>query len=168
MQKSLLGNGIKRRANRKIDRRCVTKEELDHRVSASGYRRCMRCKKLRRLKSFYITCRKTLQRRTECSACANKRVQKWKRAHKHSTRIHRITYKHGLAKAEYLEMLRAQNSRCLICRKSMKKNQKRLAVDHDHKTGMVRGLLCLLCNWGLGSFRDNPKFLRAAAAYLER
>jgi hypothetical protein len=43
-----------------------------------------------------------------------------------------------------------------------------LAVDHDHKTGKIRGLLCRNHNTGLGLFRDDPAIIRQAAAYIER
>lgn len=43
----------------------------------------------------------------------------------------------------------------------------RLAVDHNHNTGQVRGKLCFDCNTALGKFKDNPAVLRRAAAYLE-
>lgn len=51
--------------------------------------------------------------------------------------------------------------KCAICGSSY-----RLHIDHDHKTGQLRGLLCHFCNTGLGHFRDSPERLRAAIAYL--
>lgn len=53
---------------------------------------------------------------------------------------------------------------CIICGE---RQGRQLAVDHDHKTGAVRGALCSRCNLGLGQFRDDPELLRLAALYLE-
>lgn len=53
---------------------------------------------------------------------------------------------------------------CIICGEAQ---EKQLAIDHDHKTGHVRGALCSRCNLGLGHFRDDPELLRLAAYYLE-
>lgn len=62
-------------------------------------------------------------------------------------------------------MLEAQDGGCAICGRPPK-NQ-RLSVDHDHKTGLVRGLLCWTCNHRvLGNVRDNVELLMKAAAYL--
>lgn len=56
---------------------------------------------------------------------------------------------------------------CMICGGPPTGNHRRLAMDHDHKTGKFRGLLCGWCNNGLGMFQDNPETLRQAARYLE-
>lgn len=69
---------------------------------------------------------------------------------------------------EYNTILASQDSRCAICGMLSEENDRRLAIDHDHKTGRVRGLLCTRCNMGLGYFTDSPKLLREAAAYLEK
>lgn len=62
---------------------------------------------------------------------------------------------------------------CGICKKQMKLPEKRqgqsldvVAVDHDHKTGKVRGLLCNACNKGLGLFKDDVEILNNAKEYL--
>lgn len=68
---------------------------------------------------------------------------------------------------EYNSMLDSQNGKCMICGGTeMNNKNKVLCVDHDHKTGKIRGLLCGLCNSGLGKFRDNKQFLENAIKYL--
>ena len=57
--------------------------------------------------------------------------------------------------------LKATTCECVICG-----SQEPLVVDHDHKTGKVRGMLCNHCNRGLGHFRDSPMLLEFAAQYL--
>lgn len=59
-----------------------------------------------------------------------------------------------------------QGGACKICGEPCTSGRS-LAVDHCHKTGRVRGLLCGQCNNGLGRFRDRPDLLLAAIAYLE-
>jgi len=72
---------------------------------------------------------------------------------------------------EYNRLMTEQDGLCAICRRPesslFKGTIRRLAVDHDHETGDVRGLLCGQCNNGLGRFDDDPLRLRAAAEYLE-
>lgn len=57
----------------------------------------------------------------------------------------------------------AAGHRCAICGQA----SSRLSVDHDHRTGNARGMLCTHCNLGLGSFRDDPAVLRRAIRYLD-
>jgi hypothetical protein len=73
---------------------------------------------------------------------------------------------------EYERIFAAQNGVCAICREpeteTLKGVVKRLAIDHDHQNGTVRGLLCAACNQMLGRAYDSPARLRAAADYLEK
>jgi hypothetical protein len=78
-----------------------------------------------------------------------------------------------MKKEKYEEILKYQNNVCAICgkkesAKSSKGNKiKELAVDHSHKTGIIRGLLCMSCNRGLGCFYDDTSLLEKAIKYLE-
>ena len=57
-----------------------------------------------------------------------------------------------------------QGGRCAICGEDSPKM--RLAIDHDHKTGRIRGLLCRHCNLGLGAFLDDTEVMGRAIDYL--
>jgi len=73
---------------------------------------------------------------------------------------------YGVTPEQYDEMLRQQGHACAICNVDETQLLKALAVDHDHKTGKVRGLLCINCNVVLGSFKDDVAMLRSALQYL--
>lgn len=74
---------------------------------------------------------------------------------------------YGITADEYQALYKHQGGRCYICRRATGA-RKRLAVDHCHTTGMVRGLLCGTCNRKvIGHLRDDPEALRRAAEYLE-
>lgn len=77
---------------------------------------------------------------------------------------------YGITIIQYDAMLAAQNNVCAICGRNetalWKGVVRRLAVDHDHETGEVRGLLCHQCNLGLGHFEDDRKLLQNAINYL--
>lgn len=69
--------------------------------------------------------------------------------------------RHGMSPEAFCALAESQGRKCLIC-----KRERQLHVDHCHETNRIRGLLCNQCNVGLGSFRDSPSLLRAAAGYL--
>lgn len=77
---------------------------------------------------------------------------------------------YGLTHQEFLDLMERQQGLCAICEVVLEegRGKDKLAVDHDHVTGVIRGLLCQQCNSGLGYFRDNPLILQAAIAYLAR
>lgn len=72
---------------------------------------------------------------------------------------------YGISVKEYEARAVRQGGRCAICRQRPEVDR-RLAVDHDHETGAVRGLLCSNCNLMLGNARDNVATLGRAVAYL--
>lgn len=72
-----------------------------------------------------------------------------------------------LSEEDYEEIYYRQKGSCAICKKRAWEFDKRLAVDHDHNTGHIRGLLCTNCNVGLGHFKDNQAYLNAAIEYLK-
>jgi hypothetical protein len=74
---------------------------------------------------------------------------------------------YGLGQAEYAKLLLAQKYVCAICG-GVNKAGRALVVDHCHKNGTVRGLLCGRCNTKLGSLRDDTLWMRKAAAYLTK
>jgi len=61
-----------------------------------------------------------------------------------------------------------QKGLCGICGSELMWDSKLTHVDHDHETGEIRGLLCSICNQGLGSFRDDIELLRSAVKYLKK
>ena len=78
-----------------------------------------------------------------------------------------LKQKYNLSLDDYQNLLIKQNFKCKICQCSEgERGRSYFAVDHDHKTGNVRGLLCDLCNGGLGMFRDDPEILKTAINYL--
>lgn len=92
---------------------------------------------------------------------------KWKRANLDRWKDSNRKSKYGIPHGTYAELLAQQGGGCAICG-TPEQAGKSLHVDHDHKTSRVRGLLCDLCNRGIGYFADDPTRLRAAAEYLGR
>ena len=81
--------------------------------------------------------------------------------------------RYGLTPEAYDLIAAFNDNKCRICGKpEVARNRigtgiKSLAVDHDHETGQVRGLLCTNCNTALGLFKDDVNSLKKAVAYLE-
>jgi hypothetical protein len=75
-----------------------------------------------------------------------------------------LTYHYGIDGEDYERMLKEQEGKCAICGEK----PERLCVDHDHKTEIIRGLLCSRCNKMLGAIGDNVEVLETAIKYLKK
>lgn len=82
----------------------------------------------------------------------------------------RVLQKYGLTLEAYAAMLASQGGTCAICASPEPRGStgKTFAVDHDHATGEVRGLLCSKCNTAIGLLRDDPALVSSALQYLTR
>jgi len=86
---------------------------------------------------------------------------------KERARRHQLKMKYGITPEKYKEMLWLQGGHCIFCDRTP--DQERygvLTVDHDHKTGRVRGLLCITHNRSLGVFGDNEEGILKVLAYV--
>lgn len=86
--------------------------------------------------------------------------KKWYEKNKHSINERRLKYCYNLSLAQLKQMHKNQKNKCLLCER-----KRRLIIDHDHKTGKVRGLLCYTCNTHLGWF-ENTKVTQNLKTYL--
>jgi Autographiviridae endonuclease VII len=73
----------------------------------------------------------------------------------------------GIGLEDYNRMFQEQNGKCAICKTHQSELTKALSVDHDHKTGKVRGLLCYRCNLLIGHACDEVDTLKGAIEYLK-
>ena len=80
----------------------------------------------------------------------------------------KLMKKYGLSVEDWDSMFKNQNGRCVICGRHQSELKRSLCVDHDHKTGKVRGLLCFNCNMAIGFLDDNKQSLKNAISYLEQ
>lgn len=148
---------------------------------------CRRCELEKNCSEFYRDAYTPDSRNHRCKECCstlNKEgyyrrkadgVNKYQKSKKEdpegTVRYHRerhLKKKFGITEADYLDLLEEQMYCCKICNKHESENSanRNLAVDHNHETGEIRGLLCDPCNRGLGLFKDNPLVMQKALDYL--
>lgn len=112
----------------------------------------------------HIQTGREIQRKQKIMSCKNYRPHNWTGLQKRDVVIRK---QYGITLAEYDELLKDQNYKCAICGNEDEVEGRRLAIDHCHSQGHVRGLLCGKCNRGLGLFNDNPELLNNAIGYLK-
>ena len=128
----------------------------------------------------------TIEEKREKNRIKNKRWRKnnptynreaqvrFRRNHPNKIRNYKFEVRYGITLERYNEMSEKQNAKCAICGnpETAKHNStqtiQRLAVDHCHSTGKIRGLLCQDCNRGIGKFKDDITRLQNAILYLQK
>ena len=107
-----------------------------------------------------------------CTGHSPARQRATRIANKDRFKGYSLTRDYGISFEDYSVLLRKQNGKCAICgrpdgdERGNNNGSKSLAVDHDHETNEVRGLLCSMCNKGIGSLYDSPALLLKAYEYL--
>lgn len=117
--------------------------------------------RVRRAKPHRIAWREWWDSQPKNRKTARARAALWYKRNKNKAWITKrrfgLRQKFGITLEDYERMFRKQRGRCGICNRHAKTFTKSLAVDHCHKTGKIRGLLCGMCNSFLGRIHDDPK-----------
>jgi len=102
-----------------------------------------------------------------CKKCHANDRRNWNRQYPEKLREQRLKRQYGIDQGDYESLLVAQGGKCAVCGINDSGQKGSWSIDHCHKTGIVRGLLCNNCNNGLGRFKDNPDLMQKAIKYLE-
>ena len=132
----------------------LTKKEIKRleQLESDDTKYCIDCKQIKLLYEFGINAGGRKLAKPYCLKCARNR---------------QLQQLYGISGEDYEKLFKKQGGQCAICGTiDPRGRQNVFVVDHDHKTGKVRGLLCDKCNRGLGMFSDDPKKTAAATIYL--
>jgi hypothetical protein len=130
-----------------------------------GNIKCNGCKEVKSTSEFYKDSSKRLTGlSTRCKDCHEKSRKLESRKRKLKDWSLRKNY--GISIENYEEKLLFQRSKCAICQGEITFTT--ACVDHCHSTGKVRDLLCVNCNWGIGSFKENIDTMKAGIKYIEK
>jgi hypothetical protein len=137
---------------------------------------CSKCGEEKDISLFYKRVASTDGYNPQCKACVlahhksyTRRKKAVREALKADTRKDlNLRYHYKISLSTYEEMLRDQEGICAICGRGPEDFKRAFAVDHDHESGAVRGILCPDCNRGLGGFRDNIELVEKALEYLKK
>ena len=150
--------------------------ELDDQISTAHLlletRICRVCKKQKNLLGDYYLSRKAPTKKSsysyECKECTVKRTVEYNREHSTSVKSQYLKRIYGLIFEEFESMLSDQDNCCAICGSTKPLGRhKRFNVDHHHKTGRVRGLLCKSSHIALSEVDSNIHTLKSMIEYLE-
>jgi hypothetical protein len=127
---------------------------------------CTKCGETKSLNEFYVI-KASGNPHGSCKACFKRKSKESKeRLGKKHVKNLQLQWWYGIGIQDYNEMLEEQGGRCVCGANAGRSDRESLFVDHDHETGLIRGLLCNKCNRAIGLV-DDPASLRALADYIE-
>lgn len=130
---------------------------------------CSACRAVKALSAFTPRPDRNGSPRAKCRECEAARKRSRYMADEKMRYVHRVAsrkYRHRVSLEKFNALFAAQKGCCGICQRHQSESPKTFAVDHDHATGEIRGLLCNECNLFLGLAHDDPAVLAAAISYL--
>lgn len=137
-----------------------------------SYKRCTKCLINKPRTEFYRHGKAKGGVHSACKDCEKKAAREFNAANPEKmalvNRRSKLKAEYGMTLEQYDNMLEAQGGGCAVCGMISPGGKGRFHVDHNHSTGKVRGLLCHLCNVGLGHFRDDVVTLTNAINYLNK
>lgn len=165
------------------DRQALIARARHEKLVASGEKRCSKCAEIQPLTQFHKAKTRAgfATTASSCKRCVRAMNANWCRRNPDKIRAYqdrwreknlqyfnttRKAARYGITHEDVLRMLAEQHERCAICNVSFGKYA--YHIDHCHKTGKVRALLCQPCNCGLGSFHDSIERVAAALSYLRQ
>lgn len=135
-----------------------------------GVKTCSECKIEKQRSEFHKNLRTKDGLSGKCKTCQSDAHKRYYRSNADNISIRmkfqRIKKKYGLTKEEYYKLLNDQMNMCAICEIFLN-NEVKVDVDHDHKTGKVRGILCTNCNSMLAHAKDDINTLMSGIKYLK-
>jgi hypothetical protein len=160
-------------------------------------KKCSHCKEEKTLDNFYKQGRDRQDYQTTCRSCKiilqkvykerhrkdpvyRQKTSEYMKAYRRRIRYERpghterqekdsqLRIRYGITLTIYNDLFNKQSGLCLGCYKHASEFKQALAVDHDHTTKKIRGLLCINCNRSLGYAKDKSSTLRRLADYLDR
>lgn len=140
-------------------------------------RNCPKCRNDLPLKDFHKDNKRKDGLQLWCNECGKASKKRNYYSHRKAavlalSRKYVLKRNYGITPQDYEDMSERQGGVCAICRKPETQSSCKngtidsLRVDHDHKTGKVRGLLCSRCNFAIGHLQDNMDNLMSACGYL--
>lgn len=126
---------------------------------------CRVCGKSKSISEFYKDRTRIDSFRGDCKECASDYSKTSQHKHQKINRGHRLKRVFGITLEEYDRLFESQKGVCAICGKP-DMTGRRLAIDHNHQTGEIRGLLCGMCNVTLGRVQESAELLKRMIEYL--